>query len=575
MQYDLEFSRWRERAADDADVVKELASIVSSPDEIEDRFFQTLGFGTGGLRGVIGAGTNRMNLYTVRKATQGLARYLLNKGGPRRAAIAYDSRHKSQLFAQAAAGVFAANGIQAYLYTRLAPTPALSFAVRELGCCGGVVITASHNPARYNGYKVYDVDGCQVTDDAAADISACIDAVDIFDGVLSIPFEEGLARGVIHYISADVEEKYKQSVCAQSLLPEGIDHGISIVYTPLNGAGIGYVPDCLARCGFKNMIIPASQAEPDGDFPTCPYPNPEFREALEVGLACARENECDMLLATDPDSDRVGAAVRDEDDYTLITGNQMGVLLFDFICRMRLLRNTMPLDPVAVKTIVTTPMTEKVAEKYGVTLLDVITGFKYIGEQIGFLEARNEESRYLFGFEESYGYLCGTYVRDKDAVSASLLISEMAAYYRQTEHISLSRALEKLYDAFGAYSERQTSFTFGGVTGLKTMRHIMRSLRASPPHWPGVTVTAVRDYLQPAADAHKEAGGVHLPPADVIKFTYQNGSTVIVRPSGTEPKLKIYFFAASARMAEADKQSEEMANRFRVMIDQLAAEAED
>jgi len=534
MQYDAAYQVWCERATADGDLGTELASIQGKPGEIEDRFYRELSFGTGGLRGVIGAGPNRMNVYTVGKATQGLANYLKKRCLTPSVAIAYDSRNKSLLFAQTAAGVFAANGIQVYIYKQLMPTPALSFAVRKLGCSGGIVVTASHNPAQYNGYKVYGEDGCQITTQAAEDILACIGAVDVFDGVSSMPFEEGIASGQIRMIGKEVEDAYLDAVCAQSVLEDDIDRSFSIVYTPLNGAGISCVPECLRRNGFTRIMIPKEQETPNGDFPTCPFPNPEIREALEVGLACAAENQSDLLLATDPDCDRVGIAIREGSGYKLLSGNQVGVLLLDFICKQRKRNGTMPLSPVAVKTIVTTPMADKVAKNYGVKLIDVLTGFKYIGEQIGLLEKQGEEGRFVFGFEESYGYLSGSYVRDKDAVNACLLICEMFAYYRDSEKISLAQALDNLYGTYGVFSERLESYTFEGARGFTAMQQAMQSLRDAPPEKiGGAPVTQITDYLH----------HISLPKSDVIKLTLENGSSAVIRPSGTEPKLKIYFFA--------------------------------
>ncbi|MCL2811365.1 MAG: phospho-sugar mutase [Clostridia bacterium] len=538
MQYKAAYQAWRERTIGDSELSAELASIEGQPGEIEDRFYRELSFGTGGLRGVIGAGPNRMNVYTVGKATQGLCDYL-NKRCSKRypapsVAIAYDSRNKSQLFAHTAAGVFAANGIRVFLYGQLMPTPALSFAVRKLGCSGGVVITASHNPAQYNGFKVYGENGCQITNEAAEDILAHISATDVFDGVSFLPFEEGLASGQISWIDQEVTHAYLDAVSTQSVLGADVDRDFSIVYTPLNGAGISCVPECLRRNGFTRIVIPPEQKEPNGDFPTCPFPNPEIREALEVGLACAAQNQSDLLLATDPDCDRVGVAIRDGDGYTLLNGNQIGVLLLDFICKQRKQKGAMPHRPLAVKTIVTTPMAKKIAEAHGVELMDVLTGFKYIGEQIGLLEKRGEAERFIFGFEESYGYLSGPFVRDKDAVNASLLICEMFAYYRCKEKISLAQALDNLYTAYGAYAERLESYTFEGAQGFAAMGRAMQSLRDAPPtEIGGVPITCITDYLQPT----------NLPKSDVVKLALQNGSSAVIRPSGTEPKLKIYFFA--------------------------------
>ena len=564
MLYEAAYRAWRERATADAELGEELASIEGRPEEIEDRFYRELSFGTGGLRGVIGAGPNRMNVYTVGKATQGLCDYLKRRCPSPSVAVAYDSRNKSLLFAQTAAGVFAANGVQVHLYARLMPTPALSFAVRRLGCSGGVVITASHNPARYNGYKVYGQDGCQITTEAAEGILARIGAVDAFAGVASLPFEEGLASGRIRYIGEEVERAYLDAVSAQSLLGADVDREIAIVYTPLNGAGISCVPECLRRNGFTRIVIPPAQAAPDGNFPTCPDPNPEMREALAVGLACAAEHRSDLVLATDPDCDRVGVAVRDRGEYALLTGNQIGVLLLDFVCKMRMASRIMPRRPVAVKTIVTTPMAEKVAERYGVELIDVLTGFKYIGEQIGLLEERGEAGRYIFGFEESNGYLSGPFVRDKDAVNASLLICEMFAYYRHKEKKSLVQALDNLYTRYGAFSERLASYAFEGAPGFAAMERAMQALRDAPPvQIGGVPVSRISDYrARVTTSAEGAAQPIDLPPSNVLKLLLQNGSSAVIRPSGTEPKLKIYYFAQGKKRSDSEALVEGLARYF-------------
>ena len=453
---------------------------------------------------------------------------------PPSVAIAYDSRINSRLFAETAAGVFAANGIRVHIYPRLMPTPSLSFAVRDLRCDGGVVVTASHNPAKYNGYKVYGADGCQITTEAAAAIQSEIDRVDPFADVHTLDFAEGLTSGIIAYIGEDTVERYLAAVSTASLLPEDVSRSASIVYTPLNGTGISCVPRCLRAHGFTNISIPPEQAEPDGNFPTCPYPNPEIREALSVGLRLAEKTGSELLLATDPDCDRVGAAVKTAAGCRLITGNEMGVLLLDFVCRMRRANGTMPERPVAVKTIVTTPMAEKVAAHYGVELRNVLTGFKYIGEQIGLLEKDGEADRYIFGFEESYGYLSGSFVRDKDAVNVSLLICEMFIWYK-SQGKTLADALEALYTQYGFYEAKLLSFTFEGSAGFAHMTELLDSLRVSPPEkLAGETVRQVIDYDR------DETG---LPRSNVLRFVLDGGE-VVVRPSGTEPKLKIYLTAA-------------------------------
>jgi len=471
------YSLWLNKARDDSQVLDELQAIEGDAAAIEDRFYRDLEFGTGGLRGVLGAGTNRMNIYTVAKATQGLSNYLNQTFDAPKVAVAYDSRINSKLFAQTAARVFAANGIDVHIYSVLMPTPSLSFAVRDLKCDGGIVITASHNPAKYNGYKVYGNDGCQITTETAKAIQAQIDQVDPFTNVKWTDFDEAMQAGLISYIGEDTIQRYMAAIASSSVLPEGIARDAAIVYTPLNGAGISCVPRCLKEHGFTNITLVDEQKEPDGHFPTCPYPNPEIREALEVGLRWAKETGSDLLLATDPDCDRVGVAVKTDKGYELINGNQMGVLLLDFICKMRKAQGTMPVAPVAVKTIVTTPMAARVAAYHGVELIDVLTGFKFIGEQIGMLEKKGEADRYIFGFEESYGYLSGSFVRDKDAVNASLLICEMFAYYK-AQGRSLVDVLEELYKLHGFYEGRLLSYTFEGSSGFARMQELMKDLRA-------------------------------------------------------------------------------------------------
>ncbi len=558
MDYQQQYLRWRENAVRDTALGQELAAIEGDAAAIEDRFYQELEFGTGGLRGVLGAGTNRMNVYTVAKATQGLSNYLNAQAAAPQVAIAYDSRRNSTLFAQTAAAVFAANGIRVHIYPRLMPTPSLSFAVRDLGCDGGVVITASHNPAKYNGYKVYGADGCQITTEAAKAIQAAIDPVDPFTGVRWAEFDAMLAAGKVQYIGGDTVERYLAAVDTASVLPAGIKRDVAIVYTPLNGTGISCVPRCLKEHGFTNITIPDEQKDPNGDFPTCPYPNPEIREALTVGLDWARRTGSDLLLATDPDCDRVGVAVKNGGDYTLITGNEMGVLLLDFVCKMRTANGTMPKAPVAVKTIVTTPMAARVAAHYGVQLIDVLTGFKFIGEQIGLLEKKGEQGRYIFGFEESYGYLSGSFVRDKDAVNASLLICEMFAWYK-AQGQSLVEVLDGLYAAHGYYEGRLYTAAFEGARGKQKMEAMLTALRAAPPaDIAGIPVLQCLDYRQ-------GIGG--LPKSNVLRYLLADGMEATVRPSGTEPKLKVYLTAVGPDR-EASRQT---ADRMQAYFAQWAA----
>lgn len=530
---------WREHALGDSDLTEELEEMKADPDRLEDSFYKELEFGTGGLRGVIGAGTNRMNIYTVAKATQGYANYLNRHFTNPSVAIAHDSRIKSDLFAQAAAEVFAANGIRVYTYPELMPTPSLSFAVRRLHCMGGVVVTASHNPAKYNGYKVYGADGCQITTEAAKEVLEEIMAVDVFDGVKKIPFDEGLESGLISYIGEETVDAYLNAVSAQSLCGDdilcgdgAIDRNLSIVYTPLNGAGRKCVMSCLKKNGFTNISVVAEQEYPDGNFPTCPYPNPEIREALELGLRDAKKLGSDLLLATDPDSDRVGIAVRKGDDYVLISGNEVGMLLLDYICKRRIALKKMPENPVLVKTIVTIDMAKQIAEDYGVQVIDVLTGFKFIGEQIGMLEAKGEEDRYILGFEESYGYLTGTYVRDKDAVDGALMICEMAAFYK-AQGLGLCDVLDSLYQKYGYCLNTLHTYTFEGAEGFRKMQQIMKSLREEQPgEIAGRKILEIQDY---------QTGLNGLPKADVLKYIIEGNGSVVVRPSGTEPKLKLYF----------------------------------
>lgn len=527
-----QWNAWRKYDLKDLDLKEELDGIQSDESEITDRFYRDLEFGTGGLRGVIGAGTNRMNIYTVGKATQGYCNYLNSYFKKPSVAIAYDSRVKSDVFAKTSAEVFASNGIRVFIYKELMPTPALSFAVRYLKCSGGIVVTASHNPSKYNGYKVYGPDGCQITTEAADKIQAEIEHVHIFDGVKSSYFDELVLSGMVTYIDETVVTAFINAVSAQSLCDESIDKGVSIVYTPLNGAGLKCVTRALSKNGFTNVLVVSEQKEPDGKFPTCPYPNPEIKEALELGLRDARKTGSDLVLATDPDCDRVGIAVKGEKDYILLSGNEVGILLLDYICKRRLEMGNMPQKPILVKTIVTTDMASRIAVDYGVQVVDVLTGFKFIGEQIGLLEKQGEESRYIFGFEESYGYLTGTYVRDKDAVDASLMICEMFAYYKSLG-LGLPDVLSRLYKKYGYCLNTLHSYTFEGMDGFVKMKEIMKAIRTSESsELAGKTIIEVKDY------SHGLDG---LPKSNVLKFIIEGNVSIVVRPSGTEPKMKLYF----------------------------------
>lgn len=553
---------WREQTMEDPDLAAELAAVCKDDAALEDRFYKDLEFGTGGLRGVIGAGTNRMNIYTVAKATQGYADYLKERNEAPSVAIAYDSRIKSDVFARTTGQVFAANGIAVYMYSELMPTPALSFAVRHLGCSGGVVITASHNPAKYNGYKVYGSDGCQITTKAAKEIFERISQVDTFGGVAKMDFDLALEQGRIHFISAETIDAYLAAVSAESLgekteSEKELRRKMPIVYTPLNGTGRYCVTRILKENGFDRVIVVPEQEMPDGNFPTCPYPNPEVREAMELGISLAQRTESELVLATDPDCDRVGIAVKQGREFVLLSGNEVGILLLDYICKRRIAMGRMPDRPVAVKTIVTIDMAKKIAAQYGIELREVLTGFKYIGEQIGMLEKAGQSERFIFGFEESYGYLSGSYVRDKDGVNASLLICEMTVYYK-ARGLTLQDALNQLYETYGYCLNTQHTYAFEGVAGAARMREIMDAFRSEPPRdFAGLRVEKISDYktsVARAADGREVK--IALPASNVLKFWLEGDSSVVVRPSGTEPKLKVYL-SVSAKTREKAKAWEE------------------
>lgn len=564
------YQSWRKNAIDDPDLQSELSAIENDAEAIQDRFYRDLAFGTGGLRGVIGAGTNRMNIYTVRKATQGLANYVKEAFSEPSVAISYDSRIKSTDFAKAAAEVLAANGVKVHIYTELKPTPMLSFAVRALHCSAGIMVTASHNPAKYNGYKAYGSDGCQMTIDAADAVLAKINALDIFNDVKHMPFDEALAAGMISYIGDDVIEDYFRNVLAQGINTDlCAKSGLKIVYTPLNGTGNKPVRTILNRIGIQEVTVVKEQENPDGNFTTCPYPNPEIREALQLGLQYCDQVKPDLLLATDPDADRVGIAVPDgKGGYALFSGNEVGAMLLEYICEQRIQKGTMPKHPVAVKTIVTTDIVEAICKAYGVELIEVLTGFKFIGEQIGFLEEKGEEDRYIFGFEESYGYLAGSYVRDKDAVVASMLICEMAAYYR-TKGISMMQARENLYQKYGVYVHAQHSFTFEGESGMIRMQNIMEHLRTNRPEQiDNLKVIQFADYeKQVSIDLTTGTEtAITLPQSNVLSFTLEQGAKVIIRPSGTEPKIKAYYTTTAATEAEATAKKDELDAAFSAIM---------
>ena len=549
-----ELRRWLEEVTD-PELSAELLSIRNEEKEVHERFYRSLEFGTGGLRGELGAGTNRMNIYTVRQATQGFAAYLLTQDEKPSAAISYDSRHKSDVFARETARVLAANGIKVYLYPHLMPTPALSFAVLDRHCTGGVMVTASHNPARYNGYKAYAADGAQISGHVAAAVSEEIEKTDIFRDVKLADFEEALADGRIEYIGDALIERYYAAVMAQALRPElGKAAGLRLVYTPLNGSGLVPVMTVLKRMGHTDITVVPEQEQPNGDFPTCPYPNPEILEAMQLGLNLCEKLGADLLLATDPDSDRVGTAVLQNGTPRLISGNEMGALLLDYICRTRLELHKMPEHPVAVRSIVSTTMTDAIAAHYGVEMRQVLTGFKYIGEQIAHLEAEGHPERFIFRFEESYGYLAGGYVRDKDAVVASMLICEMAAWYKG-QGKNLGEALDDLYAQYGFYFNKVDSYTFPGSDGMEKMAVLMETLRTELPiAIAGRPVTGHTDYE--AGKRYEDGEGetpTGLPVSNVMEFRLGKEGSLVARPSGTEPKLKFYYSLRAADRPTAEK----------------------
>lgn len=564
------YSIWCEKAVDDADLQAELAAIADDAEAINDRFYRDLEFGTGGLRGVIGAGTYRLNVYTIRRATQGLADYVNGSFENGCVAIAYDSRIKSDVFAKEAACVLAANGIKAYIYPELMPTPMLSWAVRYLKCNAGIVVTASHNPAKYNGYKVYGEDGCQITLDVANTVIEKINAVEMFGGAKRIDFEEGVKSGMINLIGQDVIDAYLEEVSKQGVHTDLVaDSGLKVVYTPLNGSGNKPVRAILKKIGISEVTVVPEQENPDGNFPTCPFPNPEIKEALQKGLELCNEVKPDLLLATDPDCDRVGIAVPAPDgSYVLFTGNEVGAMLLQYICEERTKNGTMPERPVAVKTIVTTDIVKKICEEYSVEMREVLTGFKFIGEQIGFLEDEGEAWRYIFGFEESYGYLAGSYVRDKDAVVGSMLICEMAAFYR-TKGITLLEARENMYKKYGNYVHTQKSFTCEGESGMERMKEIMTDLRTNPPKAiAGLDVLEIADYVASEKVCTKtgEKTTLTLPKSDVLAFTLEQGATVIIRPSGTEPKIKAYYTTIAADRNAACELEVKLSDDFKAIL---------
>ncbi len=548
-----DYKRWCSYPLEDEALVKELKAIEGNDNEIKERFAVALKFGTAGLRGVLGAGSNRMNIYVVRQATQGLANWVKTQGGKQLVAISYDSRINSDVFAREAACVLAANGIQVRIYDALMPVPALSFATRYYEANAGIMVTASHNPAKYNGYKAYGPDGCQMTDDAAAVVYAEIQNTDILEGAKHICFEDGIAQGLIQYVDEACKEGLYDAIKACQVRP-GLckTAGLKLVYSPLNGAGLVPVTRILNDIGIDDITIVPEQKDPDGNFPTCPYPNPEIFEALKLGLQLATETGADLMLATDPDADRVGIAMKCPDgSYELVSGNEVGVLLLDYICQGRTETGTMPKNAVAVKSLVSTPLADAVAANYGVEMRNVLTGFKWIGDQIARLEAAGEVERFILGFEESYGYLAGPYVRDKDAVVGSMLICEMAAYYRSIGS-SIKERLEAIYRKYGRYLNKVDSFEFPGLSGMDKMAGIMAGLRQKP-------LTEIGGYAVTKTVDYQNTDETGLPAANVLVYTLEGGATVIVRPSGTEPKIKTYFTTLGKDLQEAQAQKDTLA----------------
>lgn len=550
------YNEWLEKATGDPDLKAELESIKGNDDEILDRFYRSLEFGTAGLRGVIGAGTNRMNIYTVGRATQGLADYLNANYDNPSVAIGYDSRIKSDLFSKEAASVLAANGVKVYIYDELEPTPCLSYAIRYYHTQSGIIITASHNPAKYNGYKCYNPNGYQMTDEEAAEAYEYIQKVDYFTGIKKVDFDDAVNAGKIEFIGEKVINSFLDEVQKQCINPEIVKNAdLKVIYTPLNGTGNKPVRAILDRIGVKSVYVVPEQEYPDGNFPTCPFPNPEIKQVFEIGLEMNRKIGADILLATDPDCDRVGIAVLDKTgELVLMSGNEVGAMLLNYILSQRLEKGTLPKSAIAVKSFVSTDLAEVIAKKYNCTFKNLLTGFKYIGELITNLEKEGRASDFVMGFEESYGYLAGTHARDKDAVVASMLICEMAAYYK-TKNMNLVDVMNSLYDKFGYYCNEVKSYTFEGAQGMEKMAQIMDTLRQNPPKTIGdFIVTAVSDYKTSKitfTDGKEEK--IELPKSNVLAFALENGNKVIVRPSGTEPKIKAYLTAIGNDKESASK----------------------
>lgn len=563
--YDL----WCDKTKGDEALHSELLSVKDSEEEISDRFYRSLEFGTGGLRGVLGAGTNRMNIYTVNQATQGLADFLNSKYENPSVALAYDSRRNSDVFAKEAAGVLAANGIKVYIYPELVPTPMLSFAIRKLSCSSGIIITASHNPAKYNGYKCYAPEGYQMTDEDAAKTYEFISRVDIFEDVRRMDFDKGIKDGIIEYIDSSVNEEFYECVLSRRVNPQAAQKaGLKLIYTPLNGTGNKPVREVLKRAGFGDVTVVPSQENPDGNFPTCPYPNPEIRQAFEEALKLAADKGADLLLATDPDCDRVGIAVNDGGEYKLMSGNEVGVLLTEYVLSSMKEAGTLPENPAIAKSFVTTPLVTRVAESYGCEVADFLTGFKYIGEFVTNLEKVGEENRFILGMEESYGYLSGTHARDKDAVVATLLVCEMAAYYKE-QGKTLIDVMNSLYEKYGFYNNSLLNFAFEGESGMTKMASIMTALRDNAPKAiADLDVLTVSDY-QASQTTDTKTGDIKeitLPKSNVLAYALADSNSVIIRPSGTEPKLKIYVTACAATADDADKLAQKIGDDMKKIL---------
>ena len=552
--YKDEYRRWCRQVKEDY-LLEELNAIKDNDREIEDRFLLNLEFGTAGLRGVLGAGTNRMNIYTVAKATQGLANYLLSEEEHPKVAISYDSRNRSREFAKISARVLAANGIKVYIYSTLMPVPMLSFAVRNTGSSAGIMVTASHNPAKYNGYKVYGPDGCQMTSESADKVLGEINKLDIFKDIKKVDFEKALEEKDIEYTPDSVINAYYEWCLGQMMRKDIFKkEPLQLVYTPLNGAGNLPVRHVLKTAGLENISVVKEQEMPNGNFPTCPYPNPEIKEAMALGLEQAKREKADILIATDPDCDRVGIAVKEAGDYIMLTGNQVGILLVDYIAKTRKELGTLPENPILVKSIVTSSLADRVAKSHGVETVNVLTGFKYIGDTIKKLEEKGEKDRFILGFEESYGYLVGTEVRDKDAVVATLIICEMAAYYRSIGS-SVYKALQEIYQKFGFYLNKVDSYTFEGLRGMDKMKEIMSALRANPLMKLGDYEVEAREDYKTLVHKDEKTGRVtdiKLPSSNILVYMLQGGHQVIIRPSGTEPKIKVYYSIKGKDRREAD-----------------------